>query len=364
LEVQRARVTRQLATIRENEGKTNEASELMQDLQVETFGSMERREKVDFILEQMRLLKLKGDWEKLAIVGKRINLRWLNDDAENEDLKLRFYSLMILHGLHKDAYLDVCKYYRSVYDSPSINSLSSSSSTSTSSSSTSTSSSTEQQSSTTTTNERANSLLRNIVFFVVLAPHDNEQNDLLQRVYRDERLKEMKECYDLVKCFIDPELRRWPNIEELYGEALKKTKVFGTSSSIGSVDGDIEELIEGGKGGKRWKVLHDRIVEHNIRTVALYYTRITLPRLSSFLNLPPPETEKFLSSLVTSKTVYAKIDRPAGIVDFVKPKKGDEVLNEWSSDVGKLMGLIEKSCHLIAKEQAVNQALKAKQAKA
>lgn len=25
------------------------------------------------------------------------------------------------------------------------------------------------------------------------------------------------------------------------------------------------------------------------------------------------------------------------------------MLNEWSSDVGKLMGLIEKSCHLIAK---------------
>jgi len=56
----------------------------MQDLQVETFGSMERREKVDFILEQMRLLKLQGDWEKLAIVGKRINLRWLNDEKENE----------------------------------------------------------------------------------------------------------------------------------------------------------------------------------------------------------------------------------------------------------------------------------------
>lgn len=90
-------------------------------------------------------------------------------------MKLRFYSLMILHGLHKDAYLDVCKYYRSVYDSPSINSPNSD---------------TPQAE----TNERANSLLRNIVFFVVLAPHDNEQNDLLQRVYRDERLKEMKEC--------------------------------------------------------------------------------------------------------------------------------------------------------------------------
>lgn len=87
----------------------------------------------------------------------------------------------------------------------------------------------------------------------------------------------------------------------------------------------------------------------NIRVVAGYYTRITLSRLSTFLSLPTNETEQFLSRLVTSKTVYAKIDRPAGIVTFVRPKTGDEVLNEWSSDVGKLMGLVEKSCHLIAK---------------
>ncbi|GAA5883237.1 hypothetical protein JCM16303_007323 [Sporobolomyces ruberrimus] len=348
LEVQRARITRQLSQIRENEGKVQDASELMQDLQVETFGSMERREKVDFILEQMRLLKLQEDWEKLAIVAKRINLRWLSD-KENEDLKLRYYSLMILHGLQKDAYLDVCKYYRAVYDSPSIND--------------STPSTSQNSSSASTTNETANAILRNIVFFVILAPYDNEQSDLLNRVYRDDRLKEMKECYDLVKCFIDPELRRWPNIEELYGEALRKTKVFGPKGTSG-VNGDIEEEEKHAKGDERWKVLHDRIVEHNIRVVATYYTRITLARLSSFLNLPVPQTEQFLSALVTSKTVYAKIDRPAGVVNFVKPKKGDEVLNEWSSDVGKLMGLIEKSCHLIAKEHAVNAALKAQQAKA
>ncbi|GAA6008822.1 hypothetical protein JCM11491_003795 [Sporobolomyces phaffii] len=355
LEVQRARITRQLSQIREAEGSVQQASELMQELQVETFGSMERREKVDFILEQMRLLKLQEDWEKLAIVAKRINLRWLTD-KENEDLKLRYYSLMILHGLQKDAYLEVCKYYRAVYDSPSINDSASASATSPPSSS-------SPNAATPTSNETANAILRNIVFFVILAPYDNEQSDLLNRVYRDERLKEMKECYDLVKCFIDPELRRWPNIEELYGDALRKTKVFGPKGTSG-VDGDIEEDAKHAKGDERWKVLHDRIVEHNIRVVATYYTRITLARLSAFLNLGVPETEKFLAHLVTSKTVWAKIDRPAGVVNFVKPKKGDEVLNEWSSDVGKLMGLIEKSCHLIAKENAVNAALKAQQAKA
>lgn len=179
---------------------------------------------------------------------------------------------------------------------------------------------------------------------------------------------------DLVKCFIDPELRRWPNIQDLYGEGLRRTKVFGPAGTAG-VTGDVEEDDKHAKGETRWKVLHDRIVEHvrppfsrrrrrrrrrrrsgltlvpsqNIRVVAGYYTRITLSRLATFLSLSVAETEQFLSKLVTSKTVYAKIDRPAGIVSFVKPKRGDEVLNEWSSDVHKLMGLIEKSCHLIAK---------------
>ena len=66
-----------LSEIREKEGNLVLASELLQELQVETFGSMERREKVDFVLEQMRLLKVLEDWDKVAIVAKRINLKWL-----------------------------------------------------------------------------------------------------------------------------------------------------------------------------------------------------------------------------------------------------------------------------------------------
>lgn len=80
LEVPRARVTRILSQLKEQSGDINAASELMQELQVETFGSMERREKVDFILEQMRLLKEQEDFEKMAIVAKRINLKWLADE--------------------------------------------------------------------------------------------------------------------------------------------------------------------------------------------------------------------------------------------------------------------------------------------
>ncbi|KAL8293413.1 hypothetical protein RQP46_000114 [Phenoliferia psychrophenolica] len=332
LEVPRARVTRMLSAIKESEGDITAASDLLQDLQVETFGSMDRREKVDFILEQMRLLKVQADWDKLAIVAKRINIKWLAD-KDHEDLKLRFYGLMILWGLHSNKYLEVCKYYRQVYDTPSIEA----------------------------DEAKWSAVLRNIAYFVVLAPYDNEQADLLARVVKDDKLARVPESFNLITCFTTPELMRWPGIELLYGESLRKTKVFGPKGTVG-IEGDIEEVdSEGDKGDKRWEVLHARVIEHNIRTIAQYYTRITTARLSTLLDLTPAKTEEFLSRLVVNKTVYARIDRPAGIVNFKAPRSGDAVLNDWSADVGKLMGLIEKSCHLIAKEHAVNSALKAQQ---
>lgn len=66
---------------------------------------------------------------------------------------------------------------------------------------------------------------------------------------------------DLVKCFIEKQLQRWPNVEALYGGALRQTKVFGSKGTKG-VEHDIEEDEKHAKGDKRWKVLQDRIVEH------------------------------------------------------------------------------------------------------
>jgi len=156
-----------LAHIKETkENDVAAASELLQDLQVETFGSMERREKVDFLLEQMRLLRLLQDWDKLGITSKTINTKWISDSEENQDLKLRYYALMIQYALHQSKYLDLCKYYRAVFDTPSI-----------------------QQD-----DAKWMAALRNAVYFVILAPHDNEQSDLLARISREEKLEKVGDC--------------------------------------------------------------------------------------------------------------------------------------------------------------------------
>jgi 26S proteasome regulatory subunit N5 len=91
VEVERARLTKMLAQIREEEGKVAEASEILQEVAVETYGSMEKREKADFILEQVRLTLAQGDFSRMGILANKITKKVL-DEPGMEDLRLRFVS--------------------------------------------------------------------------------------------------------------------------------------------------------------------------------------------------------------------------------------------------------------------------------
>lgn len=134
---------------------------------------------------------------------------------------------------------------------------------------------------------------------------------------------------------------RWPEVAKLFGPHLCSTDVF-----------DVEEgQSPDKKAYQRWVDLRKRVIEHNVRVVAKYYTRIQMPRLTQLLDLTEDETEKYISELVTAKTVYAKIDRPARIVSFAKPRDADDVLNEWSGNMKSLLGLLERIDHLITKEE-------------
>ena len=66
------------------------------------------------------------------------------------------------------------------------------------------------------------------------------------------------------------------------------------------------------------------------------------------------ESEEFLTQLVIKKTIYARIDRPAGVVNFREVKDPNEVLNEWSRNLSSLMALVSKTTHLINKEEMIH----------
>jgi len=184
-------------------------------------------------------------------------------------------------------------------------------------------------------------VLQRIIYYVILAPYDNEQSDLLHRIYRDARNSQVSLDAQLLKLFTVPELMRWPEVAKLFGPHLCGTDVFDVAPGQ-SADT---------KANKRWEDLRKRVIEHNVRVIAKYYTRIQMPRLTQLLDLTEDETEKYISELVTAKTVYAKIDRPARIVNFAKPRDADDVLNEWSGNMKSLLGLLERIDHLITKEE-------------
>lgn len=88
--MERARLTYKLAQMREAEGDIALAGTILQELQVETYGSMERREKVELILEQMRYCLAKNDYIRTQIISKKINVKFFEEESTH-DLKLKFY---------------------------------------------------------------------------------------------------------------------------------------------------------------------------------------------------------------------------------------------------------------------------------
>ncbi len=73
VEVERARLTKRLAEMLEKDDDVQKAAKTMQELAVETYGSMERKEKVDFILEQMRLCLATEDYIRTQIISKKVD---------------------------------------------------------------------------------------------------------------------------------------------------------------------------------------------------------------------------------------------------------------------------------------------------
>jgi 26S proteasome regulatory subunit N5 len=249
---------------------------------------------------------------------------------------MRFYELMIAYALHDSKYLDVCKYYRQIADSKSIKE----------------------------DDGKTVQVLRDIVLSITLSAYDNEQADLIARVSEDVNLEKAPLYKELLKCFTTPELMRWSKMEEIYGQELKNPTPIPHSNK--TVDVEMDQDVAPGAavkkpptlsdsfaryafdlktedGMKRWKELHKRINEHNLRVLAKYYTRITMKRLTSLLDMDRQDAEDLLSRLVVDKTVAAKIDRPAGIVTFKSQVDSPKViLNQWSANVNSVLDLIAK----------------------
>ncbi|XP_027905366.1 26S proteasome non-ATPase regulatory subunit 12 homolog A-like isoform X2 [Vigna unguiculata] len=332
VEIERARLIKKLAKIREEQGLIDEAADLMQEVAVETFGAMAKTEKIAFILEQVRLCLDRQDYVRAQILSKKINERVFDADVSKEkkkpkegdnvveeapadipslpELKRIYYELMIRYYSHKNDYLEICRCYKAIYEIPSV---------------------------------KENPaewipVLRKICWYLVLSPHDPMQSSLLNSTLEDRNLSEIPNFKLLLKQLVTMEVIQWTTLWDSYNDEFENENNLGRNL------------------GEAAKDLKERVIEHNILVISKYYARITLKRLAELLCLSVQEAENHLSDMVVSKALVAKIDRPMGIVCFQRAKDSNDVLNSWAVNLERLLDLVEKSCHQIHKETMVHKA--------
>ncbi|ETO21991.1 proteasome regulatory subunit-related protein [Reticulomyxa filosa] len=81
---------------------------------IETFGSMVKREKCDFLLEQVRLCLAKRDYVRGGIIRNKITTKIMSN---LEDLEIKYWNLSLIYFYHRDRnYLELSKAYRRLKD--------------------------------------------------------------------------------------------------------------------------------------------------------------------------------------------------------------------------------------------------------
>jgi len=325
VEVERARLTKQLAELREAEGKVAEASEILQEVAVETFGSMDRREKAEFLLEQVRLTLVQRDYVKMGILANKINKRQLDEEGM-EDIRLRFYTLLTqLHQFRHDA-MALCKDYQAIVATRGY----------------------------ATDASKWVPPMQSVIVYLALAPFDNEASDMMHKLKADKRLEEpaLAPHKALLELLTTHEVAPWP-LPEPHHAAIVAHDAFtkehpgpvpapsssaaaagGAGAAAGSagrgmdVDGSAGASASSAAGRSSiatsivrkedeertpWlPVLQKRVVQHNVRVAAKWYTRLSSARLAALLGLDADTTESVVSELAADKAIYAKFDRPAG----------------------------------------------------
>ncbi|RYG98297.1 hypothetical protein EON65_51615 [archaeon] len=183
--------------------------------------------------------------------------------------------------------------------------------------------------------------LETCIVFLLLSRHDNHQHDMLQRLSRqlDTDFKDL----NLPSAFAQS-LGLFTR-REIIDTPYPGQREIETHGSVHKIEG-----LE-----KYWiRLLGERVVQHNLRIIAQYYKHIELSRLCALLQLTSAEAEQHLSEMSFKGDLQLKIDRPAGIVSFTGKKGNDEILSDWAGDVGKLLGLLETTCHMVNREMMVH----------
>ena len=306
--------------------KIEEAAKLIQDVQIEAFGSLENDYKIDYILFQMQVLIEKGDYIRTLIVSNKIKRNHLDDEGI-ELLKVRFFRLMILYYIHEKKYLEVSKSYKTLYDF--VKSI----------------------------NDKLEAVEKKSL---EIKP---KIIDNYIQVKKDNDLIKLFENYVLFLSICPPELETKNMLNELllkYKKELDKNESIlyivekRLSDEIIIIDNKLFNIYKNFDIFKENPNLLDLFrkywIQHDLSLFEKFFAKIHIKRISELTSVPIDEIEKEIADMVVNNYIFARINRIEKIVNFKKKTDYHDDLDNFNYDMDAMLKKIEETCHLINKE--------------
>ena len=326
VEFEYSQAIRKMTEIYLMNNEIDEAAKLIQDVQIEAFGSLDNKYKVDYILFQMQVLLQKGDYIRTLIVSNKIKRNHLDDEGF-ELLKIRFFNLMNDYFFHEKKYIDVSKGYKTLYDFvKSIN---------------------DKLEDIEKNNKEVKpeiidnyitikkendlkKLFENYVLFLSVCPPELETKNMLNELlikYKKELYLDENILYIVEKKLGDDIIL----IDKILFNKFKEYEIFKKH----------QELIDLFK--KYW-------IQHDLSLFEKFFGKIHIERISQMTLVPIEEIEEELADMVVNNYIFAKINRIEKIVNFRKKTDYHDELDGLNYDMNNLLRKIEETCHLINKE--------------
>lgn len=298
-----------LAHIYEKEGDYESACEAIQNVQVETYGALDKKQKAEYILEQIRLNLIKKDFIRAMIHSRKMN-RKVIEEVGFEEIKVSFFYQQIEYFIHEKDTWEICRAYFKIFETL-----------------------VKISGKETQTLEA----LQGCISFAIFSPYSVESNTLMHYILRLKYIETHPTLQALVTLFTTKEIIAFP---------------FAHQDMIST----FTALVQCGEKSGTYFLgfIRKRVIQYNIRIIASYYKRARMGKIGILLGLSIAEAEDELSEMSFQPDLNIRINRPLQIVTFSKVESTDEVLNAWSSTLRDMVSQIETTCHLINRENMVH----------
>jgi len=281
---------------------------------------MDKREKLEFILYQMKIMIKKKDYVRLIIISRKINKKNLEEEGI-EDIKILYYSYLIIYYTHENKFFDNAICYKAIYDTlkkrPQVR----------------------------------EKLPPVIDFDFSLDPKNLLENYVMYLAIDSYGVEQVKHLHELREKYSD-DLEANPHLKNIVDSMLSTELISVDVEGYGLSNLEIfSNKVEHSKG--HYENLRKQLIQHNLRIISTYYDRISTKRIAELVGVDLDTAETELCDMINRKLVTARINRPDGIVNFKQKKTENETLNEWRFDIHKILDLIDNTTNLINREYDV-----------